>query len=93
MLLYCVGWTEEGRAEAVTIGMEEWLQKPDDVAMHEDEILAICRPRDPKRVPAFNSYVEEMKAKFPRGVNYETEEYIPEHVIRRKGYWENTGWK
>ena len=93
MLLYCVGWTKDGAVEAVTIGMAEWLNKPDDVAMREDEILAICRPRDPKKVPAFNMYIEEMEAKFPYGINYETEEDLGAHVIRRKGYWENAGWK
>ena len=94
MLLYCVGYTkEDGAVEAVTVGMSEWLQKPDDVAMHEDEVLAICRPRDPKKVSAFNSYVEELKKKFPYGVSYATEEELEAHVIRRKGYWESTGWK
>lgn len=85
MLIYCVA---ANNADAVTVGCNAWFNT---APLGEDAILSVCRPFDVRHVPAFNHYIEEMKAKGE--VYYAMEKDLPEGVKRRKGYWENKGWK
>lgn len=85
MLLYCVA---ANNTEAVTVGCNKWF----DVATFEEaEVLSVCRPFDVKRVPAFDVYINELKAK--GAVYYALEKDLPEGIKRRQGYWESKGWK
>lgn len=91
MHIYCLG--KDG-AEAVTIGSLLWLPSGhtlSEIAVNEEALLRVCRPGDTKKHATFNSYIEEMKAHGP--VKYVSDTELPEGCKRRRGFWENNGWK
>lgn len=91
MLIYCV---DKDNTEAVTVGALIWLPYDKNLAdLSEAEILHICRPRDAKRVPAFDVYVQEMHARYSGQLRYVSKSELPEGCKRRTGYWENHGFK
>lgn len=91
MLIYCLG---NGGKEAVTIGAIMWLpmgRRVSDYKEDPEALLAHCRPHDEAKRPRFNMYIDQMKKHGP--VQYVAETDLPTYCVKRKGFWENNGWK